>query len=415
MVTGLEKRTVLKALLEKLNLRFNRSEISGSLGDMGTFLPLVAGLVISSGMNLGHILFFSGAMHVASGVMFGIPIPVQPMKSIVAIAITEGLSQNMIIAAGICAGLILLILALTGTIDILRKYIPMTIVRGLQLAIGLKLLIKGISMVVDTGIWLAIDSILVGFLCFALLILTANKKKFPGALIIFSLGGILLLLSKPDIMSGLTLGWEWPTLHIPNGSEFLTGFWRGTIPQIPLTLLNSVIAVSVLSADLFPERPLDPRKVTISVALMNLIACPFGGMPMCHGSGGLAAQYRFGARTGGSVVFLGLVKMLFAVLFGGSLLILITNYPMSILGVLLMFSGMELALVAKDQSEKDKFFIVILTAGICLAVNIAIGFVIGWTVAMIMNKNNNNFAKMKNTNLQNDISLKEKIIDYEQK
>ncbi|MHC4756846.1 MAG: molybdate transporter family protein, partial [Planctomycetota bacterium] len=262
----------MTALLERLNLRFNRSEISGSLGDMGTFLPLVAGLVVTSGMNLGHILFFSGAMHVASGVMFGIPMPVQPMKSIAAIAITEGLSENMILAAGIGAGLILLILALTGTIDILRKYIPMTIVRGLQLAIGLKLFIKGISLVVDTGNWFAVDSILVGFLCFALLMITAKKKKFPGALIVFSIGGVLLLWSKPWIMSNLTLGWELPVLHTPNGTEFFVGFWRGTIPQIPLTILNSVIAVSVLSADLFPERPLNPRRVTISVALMNLIA-----------------------------------------------------------------------------------------------------------------------------------------------
>lgn len=395
-----------KALLEKLNIKFNRSEISGSLGDMGTFLPLVAGLVITSGMNLGHILFFSGAMNVASGLMFGIPMPVQPMKSIVAIAITEGLSENMIIAAGISAGLILLILALTGTIDLLRKYIPMAIVRGLQLAIGLKLLIKGISMVVDTGNWLAVDSIFVGFLCFALLIMTTNKKKFPGALIVFSIGTVLLLISKPSILSSLTFGWELPVFHIPNGSEFIAGFWRGTIPQIPLTILNSVIAVSILSADLFPERPLNPRKVTISVALMNLIACPLGGMPMCHGSGGLAAQYRFGARTGGSVVFLGLAKMTIAVLFGGSLLLLITEYPMSILGVLLIFSGLELAVVGRDQSEKDKFFIVILTAGLCLAINIAIGFVIGWVVALILKNKNIRINIKKLKSLNNMISKK---------
>jgi len=404
----------MKAVLEKLNLRFNRFEISGSLGDMGTFLPLVAGLVVTSGMNLGHILFFSGAMHTASGLMFGIPMPVQPMKSIAAIAITEGLTENMIIAAGIGAGLILLILALTGTVDILRKYIPMTIVRGLQLAIGLKLLIKGISMVVDTGSWLAVDSILVGFLCFSLLIVTSNKKNFPGALIVFVLGGILILYSNPSIISNLTFGWELPVLHIPNGAEFWKGFWRGTLPQLPLTILNSVIAVSVLSADLFPERPLNPRRVTISVALMNLIACPLGGMPMCHGSGGLAAQYRFGARTGGSVVFLGFVKMIVAVLFGGSLLMMVIEYPISILGVLLVFSGLELAQVSRDQIEKDKFFIVILTAGICLTVNIAVGFVIGWAVAMFF-KRRNNFSNKKETITENKFNLKRKIMEYGQK
>jgi hypothetical protein len=376
----------VKAFLEKYNLRFNRQEISGSLGDLGTFLPLAIAMVNRSGLNFGHVLFFAGSMNVASGLIFGIPIPVQPMKSIAAIAIAEGLSENTILAAGIGAGIVLLILGLTGLIDVIHKYIPKAIVRGIQLAIGLKLLMKGTSMIIGVGSWLAADSILTGILAFLLILVTMNSGKFPSALVVMFAGVVLLFISNPTIFSKLSFGWQLPWLRDFTSSNFLTGFWRGTVPQLPLTVLNSVVAVSVLSRDLFPNRALQPRKVTLSVALMNLIACPFGGMPMCHGAGGLAAQYRFGARTGGSVVFLGLAKMTLAVLFGSSLMLIMTEFPLSILGVLLVFSGLELAIVCRDQKQKENFMVMVLTAGISIVANVAIGFVSGVLVILILRR-----------------------------
>lgn len=123
-------------------------------------------------------------------------------------------------------------------------------------------------------------------------------------------------------------------------------------PQIPLTILNSVIAVCALSIDLFPDRPSKPRTVAVSVGLMNLASGWFDSMPMCHGAGGLAGHYRFGARGSASILFLGSVKLLLALFFGGSLLTLRRIYPKSILGVLLSISGLELALVARDQRER---------------------------------------------------------------
>ena len=170
---------------------------------------------------------------------------------------------------------------------------------------------------------------------------------------------------------------------MPWGNDWSIGL-RGAVPQIPLTTLNSVIAVCALSIDLFPKRPARPRRVAISVALMNLVCCPMGAMPMCHGSGGLAAQYRFGARTGGSVVVLGVAKMTLALLFGGSLLIWLQEYPKSVLGVLLLFSGLELALVCRDQTTRMNFFVMMITAGACLALDTAIGFAVGWIVATLL-------------------------------
>src|SRR5205814_6147517 len=133
-------------------------------------------------------------------------------------------------------------------------------------------------------------------------------------------------------------------------------FPKASLPQIPLTTLNSVIAVCALSVDLFPERPATPRRVAVSVGLMNLAGAWFGAMPMCHGAGGLAGQYRFGARTNGSILFLGAAKMLVAVLFGSSLMALCRSFPASVLGVMLAFSGLELPLVARDPTEPRHAF-----------------------------------------------------------
>jgi MFS superfamily sulfate permease-like transporter len=117
---------------------------------------------------------------------------------------------------------------------------------------------------------------------------------------------------------------------------------------------------------------------------MNLLACPFGAMPLCHGAGGLAGQYRFGARTGASVVMLGAAKMALALILGDCLLAWIAAYPASVLGVLLLFSGLELAGVCRDQTKKSDFLLMILTAGACMAVNTATGFVAGWAVAVLL-------------------------------
>ena len=99
---------------------------------------------------------------------------------------------------------------------------------------------------------------------------------------------------------------------------------------------------------------------------------------------GLAAQYRFGARTGGSVILLGAGKITLALAFGSSLLLWLQAYPKSVLGVLLLFSGLELAMVCRDQRTRVDFFVMLITAGACLAVNTALGFIVGWLMAALL-------------------------------
>jgi MFS superfamily sulfate permease-like transporter len=360
--------------------------LGGALGDLGTFIPLLVGMVTNCGLQLGPALFCAGLINVTTGLMFGIPLAVQPMKAIATVAIGEGMNESQILVAGVATSITILVLALTGTVGWLHRKLPLSLIRGLQLALGLKLLTTGMGMVSGTNVLFAWDSQITGLLCGVIVLVLFNSQRIPAALLVFGIGLVALLAGTPELLSHTEFGITWKLPSLPNWNDLATGVWHGAVPQIPLTTLNSVIAVSALSYDLFPLRPAEPRKIAISVGLMNLICCPLGGMPMCHGAGGLAAQYRFGARTGGSIVALGGIMMVLALLFGGSLLLWLQEYPRSVLGVLLIFSGLELAMVSRDQTKRANFFIMLLTAGLCLGINTAVGFVIGWLVALLIKR-----------------------------
>jgi MFS superfamily sulfate permease-like transporter len=362
--------------------RLNRHEVAGSLGDLGTFLPLLVGMASQNGLNFASSLFFAGLFNVITGVTFGIPMAVQPMKAIAAVALTEGLTVGQILAAGATVSLIVLLLGLTGLINWLNRVIPKPVVRGLQLALGLSLLMKGLQMVAHTRTWAGPDSYLTGIISVALVLAFFFSQRVPAALLLFGLGILVTVWKDPNVVASVGVHFTLPFWSPPGWSDFVTAFPRASLPQIPLTTLNSVIAVCALSVDLFPDRPAEPRTVAVSVGLMNLAAAWFGGMPMCHGAGGLAGQYRFGARTNGSILFLGGVKILIAVLFGATLMTFCRMFPASVLGVMLAFSGMELALVTRDQTERSDAFAMLATAGACLGLNnIALGFLLGLALA----------------------------------
>lgn len=365
--------------------RLDRHEIAGSLGDLGTFLPLLVGMAAQNGLDFGASLFFAGVFNIVTGLTFGIPMAVQPMKAIAAVALTEGLTAPQILAAGIAVSAVILVLGLTGLVNVLDRAIPRPVVRGLQLSLGLSLLMKGLQMVSGTGVLFAWDGVATAIAATAVVLALSGSRAVPAALVLFAGGVALAHLREPEIARQIQLGFTLPRWSPPAWSDFVSAFPKAALPQIPLTTLNSVIAVCALSVSLFPDRPATPRKVSISVGLMNLVAGWFGGMPMCHGAGGLAGQYRFGARTNGSILFLGAAKVAVAVAFGASLMGLAHAFPASVLGVMLGFSGLELALVFRDQRGRADAFIGLLTAGACLALqNVALGLAIGLAAAWLV-------------------------------
>ena len=367
------------------HVRFDRHELAGSLGDLGTFLPLLVGMAAQNGLDFASALFFAGLFSVVTGLTFAVPMAVQPMKAIAAVALTEGLTVSEIVAAGITVSAVVLLLGLSGLIDAVDRLVPRSVVRGLQLALGLSLLIKGVQMVGRTHAALGADSYTTAVLATLVVLALAGSRRVPSALVLFGGGVVLALVRDPSLAGSLEIGFGLPRWAPPAWDDFVRAFPRAVLPQIPLTTLNSVIAVCALSRDLFPDRPASPRRVATSVGLMNLVAGWFGGMPMCHGAGGLAGQYRFGARTNGSILVLGVGKMALAVLAGSSLMALCQAFPASVLGVMLAFSGVELALVTRDQTERTAAFTMLLTAGACLGFDhVGVGFVVGLVLSLVL-------------------------------
>ncbi len=366
--------------------RFGLSEISGSLGDMGTFIPLTAALIAVNGLGAGSVLFFAGLFNITTGLLFGIPMCVQPMKAIAAVAITEKLTPAEIHGAGIFVGGFFLLISLPGFLRIIRKVMPLCVVRGLQLGIGLSLMIKGFSYIAETGAFLGADSILTGIAGAVIVFLFFFSKRFPSALVLFALGVVITYASVPGARNVPLYGSDFPSFSIPEPRLIIEGTLKAGFAQIPLTLLNSIIAVCALSGKLFPEKPAAAKTVGVSIGIMNIVGGFFGAMPMCHGAGGLSGQYRFGARTAGSMLMLGGAKMLLGILAASAVTAVMLHYPRSILGVLLIVSGLELGILIRDQKERTLMFISLSTAAAILALGTLAGFSAGLFCAFAVHK-----------------------------
>lgn len=338
------------------------AEISGALGDLGTLLPLMIALALQSSINLPSTLVFTGLANILTGLFFGVPLPVQPMKAIAAAAIASHATQAQTLAAGALVAIAVGLLSVTGLLRWLTTRIPIPVVKGIQFGAGLQLVISGGgSMILQLG-WAnyPFDNRLWALAAFVLLVFTSRApRRFPYALFVFIVGLILAIVAvavqSPGKNGRGLPGWSiWqPSVSVPGFKEGEA--WTMAVAQLPLTTLNSVIAAAALAAELmgpgFPGSPPSVTELGVSVALMNLVGCWFGAMPVCHGAGGLAAQYRFGARSGASIILLGAVKLLLGLFLGTTLLDLLGSFPKAILGIMVIAAGLELAKVGQSLNH----------------------------------------------------------------
>ncbi|KAM3075079.1 hypothetical protein ACMFMG_007463 [Clarireedia jacksonii] len=327
------------------------SEISGAFGDLGTLLPLMIALAVNHSISLSTTLVFSGLWNILTGVAFGIPLPVQPMKAIAAVAISRKFSVEETVSAGYTVAGVVLVLSITGLLRWFTNLIPTPVVKGIQVGAGLSLILSAGSSLLQPLGWTtpnAGDNLLWASFAFVILLITQKYPKLPYALAIFILGLLLsVYIAGPASLPSLGL-WH-PGIYIPSPASFKIGALDAGLGQIPLTTLNSIVAVNFLASDLLPNVPAPGvTSIGISVALMNLVGGWFGAMPVCHGSGGLAAQYRFGARSGASIIILGALKMIFGFFFGDTLVSLLREYPKSLLGIMVLAAGLELAKVGES-------------------------------------------------------------------
>jgi hypothetical protein len=355
-------------------IRFDRNEFSGAFGDIGTDFPLIVGMILASGLDVASVLIMFGAMHLLTALAYGLPMPVQPLKAVAVLVIAQKLSPDILYGAGLAIGITMLLLTVTGLVDWLDRVIPKSVIRGIQFGLGLKLASVALEnyVVADGAVGCGLAAI-----AFVLTVFLIGNRKFPPAIFVIALGVVYAFIFKLDAATILkSAGFSLPQLHVPKLPDVLTGFVVLALPQIPLSLGNSIFATRQLAHDLFPQTPITVRKISLTYAVINLINPFFSGIPTCHGSGGMAGHYTFGARTGGSVIIYGSLYLLLGFLFSSGFENIIKIFPLPILGVILLFESLALMMLIRDTSaSKADLSIALLVA--LMAGFLAYGFVVG--------------------------------------
>jgi SulP family sulfate permease len=153
-----------------------------------------------------------------------------------------------------------------------------------------------------------------------------------------------------------------------------------------MTIGNAVVAQADLTREYFGDAHAErssPRALAISMGLANMAASLFGCIPLCHGAGGLAAHYRFGARTAGSNLMVGAAFLAVGLLLGDTAVALLSLLPFSVLGALLCFAGAQLAMTILDVKARSDLFVVISMLAVALVSNLGLGFGVGIAVAYL--------------------------------
>lgn len=356
---------------------FNMREIAGAMGDFGTLFPLAIGYIFVNGLNPAGFLTMMGLANIVTGLIYRLPMPIQPMKILAAIGIAEHWTPSMIYASAFGMGIVWVIVTVTGAMKLLRKITPMSVVHGVQIALGLILAIQAWPML-KTWWLMAIVSVII--------VLTLKTNRYaPAAVVLMALGLAIVALKggfhqiAPPSFTPLTL----TTFSL---KEVWQSLVQAGFMQIPLTIGNAVIATAALIRDYWPERTdVDEHKLSLNQGVMNLIVPFFGGMPMCHGAGGLAGQYFFGARTGGTNIIEGTLEVGLGMFFAASAAGLFTVFPQAIMGAMLLLVGVEMTKFAKNVRFNKELIPMGLTVALALVFNMAVGFFVGLAFWHVMN------------------------------
>lgn len=329
-------------------------DISGAVADLGVLVPLAASLVLVNGLSPGPLLLGAGLLALAAGLYFKVPFPVQPLKALTALAVAQGLSPDVIHAAGLEIGLFFVLLSVTGSADFFARFFTKPVIRSLQFGVGTLLVIAAVKLAYEPPSALEPSSLsgttlvlLSAVVCVAVGV--ASRYRWNGVAALLVAGGAALgwSLATPQLGS---VALELPTFDVPPASAFGTAFLLLVIPQIPLTYGNAVVGVSDLARERFGEvaAKVTPRAVALSCGVGNVVSSVLGGIPMCHGSSGFSAHVRLGARTKAMNVLLGATFIVLGLVFSNQVIALFGVLPIWALSGFLAYAGLRHAFLVVD-------------------------------------------------------------------
>lgn len=337
------------------SLRFDAGEAAGALGDSVTVLPLVVALGALTPISVGTALLWFGVFQLLWGLLYGLPLSVEPMKALVGLAIAGTITAGELVAAGLAAGVVLVVAARLRVLGRVQSLVGEAAIRGVQLAVALLLATTGVELAAGDPTLAAAS---VGLVALAA---AAGRARLSSLLVLG--GGALVAVAAVGVSPTLP-----PLAAVPVTPTATVGAAEATLGQLAMTVGNAVVATSLLCSDLF-DADVPPDRLAGSMGVMCLTAIPFGGLPMCHGSGGLAGKHAFGARTGGANVFLGVLYLAAACVAG-----VVVAFPTAFLGVLLLLVAWHLARAA---ARSDRLVLVCAVGVVGLLTNVGAAFLVG--------------------------------------
>lgn len=362
------------------DFEFNLRELAGSMGDFGTLFPLAISYIAINGLNPAGLFIMLGLTNIALGLIYRLPMPLQPKKVIAGTAIAQGWSPSLVYASGFGLGLIWLVLVFTGLLRRLLKITPPYIVTAIQLALGVLLGWQAFE-------WM-LPAPLLGLVAIAIVLILRENRYAPASIILMVLG-VVIMAWNGDLPDTWDLSLTLPPLTIPRPGDVWEAMLLAGFAQIPLSITNAVIAPAALIREYFPEKAVGEDKLMLNMGFMNIAASFFGGMPMCHGASGLAGQHYFGARTGGTPIIEGVIEVAIGLFLSQSIADVMAAFPMPLIAGMMLLVSVELA---KPVIELRgwKLALAVGTAALCVVTNMAVGFVGGLAAAHLLKRLINN-------------------------
>lgn len=328
-------------------------DVSGAVADLGTFVPLAAALVVVNGLEPGSLLLAAGMLVLGAGAVFRIPVPVQPLKALTALAVAQATPADVIHAAGLQIGVVLVLLSATGMADRLSRMFTRPVIRSLQFAVGILLVLSAAKLArrppaffehppsSSVTLALAVATLVV-------VAVAAYRRWYAVSAVLLAAGVTASWVAATPEIGAISL--HVPTMALPPLSVFGAAFVLLVLPQLPLTYGNAVVGVNDLAREHFgaQARRMSPGRVALSCGLGNIASALMGGMPMCHGSSGLSAHIRLGARTAAMNVLLGGTFVVVGLVFSTQVLTVFGLLPVWALAGFLAYAGIRHAVLVLD-------------------------------------------------------------------
>jgi len=370
-------------------VKFDRRELAGAVADLGVLVPIAVALIVSNGLSATAVLLPAGLLYVVAALTYGLPIPVQPLKAFGAIAIAKGLGADEIAAGALLMGIVFVLLGRLHLLDFAARAFPKALIRGVQLTVGLLFLKIAWGLVLNPpksfsehalpAAW-AVPLAAIG------VIAALSLRKYPVSLVLVGVGAVAMVtLGGRDAEigpSGITVpSLDWATIG--------TAFTVLVLPQLPLSFANSCLATADAARVYFGDkaRAVRPGRLATSFGSANLLAGAIGGMPVCHGAGGLTAHVAFGARSGGAPLVMGISLLVLAIGFGSGLAVLLTAFPLPILAAMLATAGLLHIGLLRDLREPWAWALALVVGIVGFQVHLALalggGLLVYWGARLV--------------------------------